>query len=97
HHEFRGDVKPDIPQVQLGALLALLHQQRAHLEAGRVAGQQIALQVAEGEAAVDDVLDHQHVPVGQVHVEILDDADHARGTRGAAVRGHRHEVDVHQE
>src|SRR5579875_1484465 len=76
-HERRGDPEADVPQIEGHSLLSFLHQQRAHLEALGAAGLQVAPQVVEGETAVDDVLDHQHVPAGQVGVEILHDPDHS--------------------
>ena len=78
-------------------LLAVLHQQGADLEAGRTAGQQVALEVVEGEPAVDDVLDDEDVAVGQVDVEVLHDAHHPRRPGGAAVGGDRHEVDLDRQ
>src|SRR6202035_2264287 len=64
---------------------------------GRAPGQQVALQIVEGEPAVDDVLDHQYMAVGQVDVQVLHDADHTRGAGGAAVGGHRHKVHLDRE
>src|ERR1019366_3253413 len=93
-HEVGRDGEAHVPQVEGRPLLALLHQEGAHLEAGRLAGPQVALQVAEGEAAVDDVLDHQHMAVEEVEVEVLHDAHHARGPGGAPVGRDGHEVDL---
>ena len=55
---------------------------------------QVAHQVLEGEAGVDDVLDDQHVAALDRGVEVLEDADHARGVGLRAVAGDRHEVDL---
>src|SRR5579872_3799787 len=95
--EGRGDGEPDVAQVERHPLLALLHEEGADLEALRLPGLQVAPQVVEGEAAVDDVLDDEHVAAGQVGVEVLHDPDHARGPGRAAVRGDGHEVDVDRQ
>src|ERR1035437_10204459 len=65
-HEIRGDMEPDVAQVEGGALLSILDQKGTYLEAGRAPGQEVPLQIVEGQATVDDVLHHQHVAVGQV-------------------------------
>src|ERR1039457_3282307 len=96
-HELRGDLEADVAQIEGHALLPLLHQQGADLEAGRAARLEVPAQVVEGEAAVDDVLDDQHVAAGQVGVEVLHDPDHARGAGRAPVRRDRHKVDVDRE
>src|SRR6185369_6731548 len=56
-------------------------------------GQRLA-EVGEREPRVDDVLDQQHVTVGEIEVEVLHDPDDAAGAGGRAVRRHRHEVDL---
>src|SRR5205085_1713520 len=61
---------------------------------GRPTGGQGAPEVGEGEARVDDVLDEQDVPAGQVDVQVLHDPHDARGAGGVAVGGHGHEVDL---
>ena len=94
HDEVGRDGEADVAQVELHPLLALLDQERAHLDALGRAGVQVAAQVVQREAAVDDVLDHQDVAALELGVEVLDDAHHARGLGGAAVGGHGHEVDV---
>jgi hypothetical protein len=44
----------------------------------------------EGEAGVDDVLDHEHVAVGDLRLEVLEQPDAA----AAAVRGEFEEVEL---
>ena len=58
--------------------MVLAHQQGADLEAGRVAGQQVATEVVQRQAAVDDVLDDDDIAIGKVQIQVLDDADHPR-------------------
>ena len=48
----------------------------------------------ERQARVDDVLDEQHVAVLDRGVEVLEDADDARGVGRRAVARDRHEVDL---
>src|ERR1700682_4820089 len=94
HHEVRRDVEPDVAQVQLGALAAFFDEKRAHLEAGGTTGQEAAAQIRQREPAVDDVLHHQDMAVGQVGVEVLDDAHDAAGGGGRPIGRHRHDVDL---
>ena len=96
-HELGRDGEADVAQVEVDPLLALLDQQRADLHALGLAGREVAPQVVERQAAVDDVLDDQHVAALELGVEVLDDAHHARRLRGAAVGGHGHEVDVDRQ
>ena len=58
---------------------------------------QVLQQVVEGEAAVDDVLDHDDVAAAEVDVEVLHDAHHTAGLGGAAVGRHRHEVELDRQ
>ena len=95
--EIGRDGEADVAQVELDPLLALLHQQGAHLEALGLAGEEVAAQVVQREPAVDDVLDHEDVAPVEVGVEVLDDAHDARGLGGAAVGGDGHEVDVDRQ
>src|SRR3954452_13829245 len=92
--EVGRDLEARVGQIGVRPLQALLHEQRAHLEGGRVPGHEVAAQIRQGEARVDDVLDHQHVPTAEINVEVLDDADDAAGFGGAAVRRHGHEVEL---
>ena len=64
------------------------------LERRRVAGLEVPAQVREREPGVDDVLDDQDVPVGEVEVEVLDDPHDTARARRRAVRRHRHEVEL---
>src|SRR5205085_9025157 len=89
--------EPDVLEIEVVALEALLHEQRAHLEGGGMPSQQIALQVGKREAAVDDVLDDQNVAVREVGVEVLDDAHDPARLGGRAVRGDGHEIELHVE
>ena len=60
-------------------------------------GREVAAQVREREAGVDDVLDDEHVAVGEVEIEVLHDADDAARARGRAVRRDRHEVELDRQ
>ena len=62
HDELGRDGEADVAQVEVDALLALLDQERADLEALGLAGVEVAPQVVEREPAVDDVLDDEDVP-----------------------------------
>src|SRR5580700_7439218 len=97
HHEVGRDGEADVAQVELDALLPLLDQEGAYLDTLGGSGVQVAAQVVQGQAAVDDVLDHQDVPTVEFGVEVLDDPHHPRRPGGAAVRRHGHEVDVDRE
>ncbi len=55
---------------------------------------QVLAEVREREPGVDDVLDDQDVPVGEIEIEILHDAHDTARTRGGSVRRHRHEVEL---
>ena len=92
--EVRRDPEARRTQVELDLLQAFLHEQRAHLERRRARAAQVLAQVREREAGVDDVLDDQHVAVGEVEVEVLHDADDAARARGRPVGRHRHEVEL---
>src|SRR4051794_14006210 len=72
-HELGWDLEPDVPEIGITALQPLLHEEGAHLDARGLAGLQVLAQVGEGEAAVDDVLDDDHVSVGEVEIEVLHD------------------------
>ena len=78
HHEIGGDVETDVAEVELRHGWRPSFTSSAHTS--RLAGsprQQAAPQIRQREPAVDDVLDHQHVAVGEVGVEVLHDPDHA--------------------
>src|SRR4051812_35124428 len=92
--EVGRDLEAGVGKVGVRALQSLLHQQGAHLQGGRVPGHEVATQIRQRQARVDDVLDHQHVAAAQVDVEVLDDADDTAGLGGAAVGRHGHEVEL---
>jgi len=76
-----------LPALRLG-------QQGADLQAGGLAGLQVPQEIGQGQAGIDDVLDHEHVATLDVDVEVLEDPyDPGRVGRGA-VGGDRHEVDL---
>ena len=62
-------------------------------EAG-LAGLEVPQQVGERQPGVDDVLDDEDVPALDRHVEVLEDADDARGVDARAVARDGHEVDL---
>ena len=96
-HELGRDAEPDVLEVELDALEAVLHEERAHLERRGIAGGEVLAQVREREPAVDDVLDDDHVATAEVEVEVLDDPHDAARARRRAVRRHRHEVELDRE
>src|SRR5690606_21426994 len=49
------------------------------------------------EPGVDDVLDDDDVPPGEVEVEVLHDADHPGGAGGVAVGRDGHKVDLDRQ
>src|SRR6266567_3129191 len=97
HDEHRRDLEAAVPDVERNLLGLGLLQQRAHLEAGRLASPEVLQQVVQREPRVDDVLDQQDVPPGDLVVEVLEDPHHARRLRRGAVRGHGHEVELHRQ
>ena len=72
------DLEADVADGQVDAAPLRLGEQSADLDRLRSSGPQVAKQVVEGEARVDDVLDDQDVPVRDRRVEVLEDPDHAR-------------------
>src|SRR5579862_3860990 len=96
-HEPVGYTEADVLEIRVDALQSFLHEQRADLERRGVAGPQVLAQVRESETGVDDVFHDQHVPVGEIDVEVLHDPHDAAGARRGAVRRHRHEVELHRE
>ncbi len=79
HDEVGGDAKARVGHVEVVGLVVVGDRQRAHGQAGRLPGEQVAAQVRQGEVTVDDVLHQQDMALGEVEVEVLDDADHAAG------------------
>src|SRR5579884_1844833 len=82
-----ADRDVDLPALGLG-------QQRADLEARRPPRLEIAHEIRERQARVDDVLDDESVPALDVDVKILEDPHDARGVGRRAVARDRHEVDL---
>src|SRR5439155_16075672 len=89
-HEVVLDLEADVVDRGGNDAANGLVQQGASDHRPRSATLQLAQEVGEGEAGVDDVLDEDDVPTGHVQIQVLDDADPAR-VRG--VMGDRHEVD----
>src|SRR5437868_182706 len=93
-HEPVRDLEADPADVDVDLAAGGLRHQRRDLERGRLARLEVADQVGEGEARVDDVLDDEHVPPLDVDVQVLEDPDDAGGVGGGAVARDRHEVDL---
>src|SRR3954468_6399919 len=73
HDELVGDVVADVLHVHGHLQRLRLAQQRADLDGRRAARGQVGHQPRQRETGVDDVLDDQDVPVGDVGVEVLED------------------------
>src|SRR5215207_3690607 len=84
-HEHARDVEAGVLHLDVGLELLGLVEQGAHLEGGRAPAAQVLEQVVQGQAGVDDVLDDEHVAALDLAVEVLEDADNARGLGGRAV------------
>src|SRR5215207_4224037 len=89
-----GDLEADVAGGKVDLPALGLGQQGAHLQRRRIARAEVAQQVLQGQAGVDDVLDDEHVAPLDRRVEVLEDADDARGLGGRAIGGHGHEVDL---
>src|SRR3989441_11898567 len=93
HDEFVWDLKPAILNRQrVHDAPRGFVEQRADVQAGRIACSQRAQQIIGGEAGVDDVLDQEHVPPGDLLVQVFDEADRAGGCRFVTVRRDGHKV-----
>src|SRR5436190_2573361 len=93
-HEPVRDLEADVAHRHVDLAPGRLRHQGAHLEARRLPRLQVAHQVREREAGVDDVLDDEHVAAFDVDVEVLEDPDDpGRIGRGAVARD-LHEVDL---
>src|SRR5699024_9191726 len=92
HDELVGDVEAGPPGVDLDLGGVRLAQQGEDLDGRRRAGLEVGPDPGEGQAGVDDVLDDEHVLVGDVGVEVLEDAHHTRGLGAGAVGADRHPV-----
>ena len=56
-----------------------LAEQSAHLDRGRLTGDEVGHQPGQGQPGVDDVLDDEHVLAEDVAIEVFEDAHHTRG------------------
>src|SRR3954447_23864655 len=93
-HELVRDLEADVADGNVDLAPFWLRQQRADLEARRLARLQVPHQVGEGQPRIDDVLDDEDVAPVDVDVEVLEDPDDPGGVRRRAVAGDRHEVDL---
>src|SRR5699024_1980582 len=75
-HEVRGDGESGVAKVEVRLLQSLTDEQCADLDAVGVTGQEVLAEIGEGQTAVDDVLDDDHVASRQVDVEVLHDSNH---------------------
>ena len=92
--ELVRDREADVVDRDLDEPPGRLVEQRADAQRARVLAAQVADQVVEGEAGVDDVLDDEDVASVDARREVLEDPDQARRLgRRPAVRGDLHEVD----
>src|SRR5215831_376398 len=78
-HEHVGDLPAHVIEPDVGGPGALLGEEGADPERRRVARLEVPQEVRQGEAARTDALDDQHVPPLDGVVEVLLDADDARG------------------
>src|SRR6266536_2715656 len=92
--ELVGQVEPDILHRYLHLDRVRLAQQCHHLDTRGRPALQVFHQPGQGEPGVDDVLDHDHMPAGDVPVQVLEDAHHAGRGGPLSVRGHRHELQL---
>ena len=92
NHPHVGNLESQI--VDLGVDLAPigLVDQHTGFERGRLAGREIAQQIAQGVAGVDDVLHHQDMPFGDTAPQVHDHPDGAGGFGGIGVGRQGHEV-----
>src|SRR5438309_3201654 len=92
--ELVGDREPDVVDRDVDEAPGGLVEQGADPERLRVLAAQVADQVIERQAGIDDVFHDQDVLAFDRRGEVLQDPDQARGLRGApTVRAHLHEVD----
>src|SRR5690606_5293437 len=77
--ELRPDVETDVLDIDRDPLDPLLEEERGDLERSRLPDLEALHQVVERQARVDDVLSDQHVPPGDLLVEVLQDPHHAGG------------------
>src|SRR5688500_9555839 len=84
------DLEADVADWDFDLAPRGFREQSADLERGRLARPQVAHQVRERQARVDDVLHHEHVPPLERDVEVFEDADDARGVARCAIAGDGH-------
>src|SRR6188472_3953688 len=92
--ELVRDLEPNIPHRNVDFAARRLGQEGADLEGRRLTRFQVADQVGEGQAGVDDVLHHEHVAALDVDVEVFEDAHDPGGIGRVAVARDGHEVDL---
>ena len=92
HHELVGALETHVARVDGSS--AALAQKRRHFEGTHAARLQVGRQIAQGQARIENVLDDDDVAVLDLGVEVLHDAQDARGTRGRTVAGDGHVVDL---
>src|SRR5690349_9927821 len=73
------NLEADVANGKIDAPPLGLREQGADLDRLRASRLEVPEQVVKGEAGVDDVLDDQDLPPGDRRVEVLEDADDARG------------------
>src|ERR1022692_4869511 len=78
-HELISDLETGVGDLDLHLGCRLFAQQNADGDRGRIARLQVVYQVGQGQAGVDDVLDHQHMAAADVDVEILEYPHHPGG------------------
>src|SRR6266550_4228681 len=93
-HELVGNLEAGVTDVDVDLAPLGLREQGADLERRGVARFEVAGQVREREARVDDVFDDQHIAAFDADVEVLEDPDDTGGVGGRAVARDRHEVDL---
>src|SRR5699024_9747658 len=97
HHKVVRALEAHIVRREVGVVAHLLVEEGDGLHALGTAGGEEVFEVLEGEAGVDDVVDDDDVPAGDVHIHVLVELHHARGLAGGAVAGHGDEVHVDVE
>src|SRR5690606_21571949 len=97
HHELVRDVEPDVTDGHVDLHRLALTQQRTHGQRSGITAGEVLQQPRQGQSGVDDVLDDEHVPAGDVAVEVLQDT-HDPGRRSRrTVRRHRHELQLRRD
>ena len=94
HHELVRDLEAHIGHVHRPQPPAGLVQQGGDAQGARPPLLQHVDEIVQRHAAVDDVLDHQHVRALDGAVEVLGQPHLARGGLALAIRGNADEVDA---